>query len=539
MVIDPQSRPTMAFGTLGLVAFLATVYWCFTQPMNPDEMEHLHSTYLVLKGWIPYRDFWQNHTPTLWLLFAPFMAIWPTDASICYVARGIGLLGSILVFAATVRLSTELGSKSEPGRGSGGSGIESTASTSPPLGPTVAVIAAAYWGTSIPAETPIFRTDIWMTLFVLLAAIASVRVEKLLIRTEQKSERGTLGWCVAAGALLGLSLCFSTKLFPLVIALPVALLLRSGSVGRWIRCCFAYAFGGLISVIPLALYLFTTGSDSGFYRWVVVFNRMRSGSSHGFETWWIPALLASFAIVAVLALGTPRSWLEGNGARTKEGEPARAGFSPRAMLILAVFCSIFLYPLEARVFAYYVAPLIALGAAFLPSETWSLGSRFRASKIASFLLISVVFAAGAIPGAAHLWATRRPEHQLRKNLEFVQWMIDASVGKVVQCNVPSHPIYAFDLTPFYIPWQSHYLAQSGTPRSEMLLDLLRDSPPYDARLASEKPVLLQILVFRSHLSMLKEAGLIDEEGLDRVRQMILSDYRKVNDTFYVRRSGLP
>ena len=536
MMTGWRSGAAAVFGVLGILSFTAVCYWTFTQPMNPDELEHLHATYLLLEGRIPYRDFWQNHTPTLWFLFAPIMAAWPVGASICYAARGVGLLGSLLVYVTAVRLSIELCAAGATGSSSASpatlveswaaSGAESRAAAESEKrswrSSSAAVIGAVYWGASITAETPIFRTDIWMTWFVLLSALASIRAERGTVDMGGATRRHPW-WCFAAGALFGVSLCFSTKLFPLVIALPLALFLRRGSIGRWITGCAAFAAGIALAILPLGLYLRWSGAGAEFYRWVVVFNRMRSGSAQGFETWWMPTFLAALAVVMLLAVGTRRV---GRGNV----------WTPRWMLLLALGCAIFLYPLEARVFAYYIAPVIALGAPFLLSETWAARRPIRRSRVVSALLMTVLFVAGSIPAGMHLWATRRPEHQLRKNLEFIQWMVEAAEGRVVHCNVPAHPIYAFDLTPFYIPWQLHYLAQTGTPRSEMLRRYLGDAPPFAEQFESQKPALLHILALRSYLSLLQEEGLIDAPGLERVRRILVAEYREVNGTFYVRRS---
>jgi hypothetical protein len=340
---------------------------------------------------------------------------------------------------------------------------------------------------------------------------------------------GPVRWCFTAGACFGVSLCFSTKLLPLVIALPFALLFRCRSAAQWVRCACAYTAGVLVAVAPVGLYLFASGAESDFYRWVVTFNRVRSGGHERFETWWIPALLVTFALATFLAGCTARGWRTIRGA------------SVRWMLVLTVVCAVLLYPLEQRVFAYYIAPLIAFGAPFLlhqtwPHQTWRRGGRIRGAQILSAILVGIVFIAGAVPGATLLWANRSPDHQLRENLEFIQWMIDAAEDHVLLCNVPAHPIYASDLTPIYIPWQAHYLAQTGTPRSAMLLELLRSAPPFEEQLASEKPVLLQITALRSYLALLQQVGLIDERGLDRVRTILMSEYREVNETLYVRRA---
>jgi hypothetical protein len=47
----------------------------FLNPLNWDELEFYRATVWVAEGRVPYRDFWQNHTPLPWFLFAPFAAL--------------------------------------------------------------------------------------------------------------------------------------------------------------------------------------------------------------------------------------------------------------------------------------------------------------------------------------------------------------------------------------------------------------------------------------------------------------------------------
>lgn len=41
---------------------------------NGDNVEHLHASWLVWMGYVPYKDFFQHHNPLTWYLFAPFVA---------------------------------------------------------------------------------------------------------------------------------------------------------------------------------------------------------------------------------------------------------------------------------------------------------------------------------------------------------------------------------------------------------------------------------------------------------------------------------
>ncbi|HEX2060182.1 MAG TPA: hypothetical protein VHK90_05540 [Thermoanaerobaculia bacterium] len=44
----------------------------FLHPLNWDELEFWRATSWIAEGRMPYRDFWEHHTPLVWFLFAPF-----------------------------------------------------------------------------------------------------------------------------------------------------------------------------------------------------------------------------------------------------------------------------------------------------------------------------------------------------------------------------------------------------------------------------------------------------------------------------------
>lgn len=65
---------------------------------NGDNIEHIHSSFLVAEGKVPYRDFFQHHNPLLWYLFAPIARLFAYNSIIVEVA---GLV-SLLVFLKSV-----------------------------------------------------------------------------------------------------------------------------------------------------------------------------------------------------------------------------------------------------------------------------------------------------------------------------------------------------------------------------------------------------------------------------------------------------
>ena len=56
-------------GIIGLLLFYSLYFsiWTifFTETGNGDNVEHIHATWLVAQGKIPYKDFFQHHNPLM------------------------------------------------------------------------------------------------------------------------------------------------------------------------------------------------------------------------------------------------------------------------------------------------------------------------------------------------------------------------------------------------------------------------------------------------------------------------------------------
>ncbi|HUP58997.1 MAG TPA: hypothetical protein VNA69_01110 [Thermoanaerobaculia bacterium] len=57
----------------GAIARLAQLGWL--HPLNPDEREFFVAMRWIAEGRVPYRDFWEHHTPLTWFLFAPLTRV--------------------------------------------------------------------------------------------------------------------------------------------------------------------------------------------------------------------------------------------------------------------------------------------------------------------------------------------------------------------------------------------------------------------------------------------------------------------------------
>ena len=106
-------------GVLFLVAanvVAATLMYAFLTAylptQNGDNIEHIHASFLVALGQVPYRDFFQHHNPLLWYLFAPLTKFFSYNTTIVEVVCLISLLVFLKSLVYMYRISAEfLGSK--------------------------------------------------------------------------------------------------------------------------------------------------------------------------------------------------------------------------------------------------------------------------------------------------------------------------------------------------------------------------------------------------------------------------------------------
>lgn len=110
---DPDSPASGEHDSrLWMVLFVLAVVWIAAllhrgQPLGWDELEFFRATRWVGEGQVPFRDFWEHHTPLQWLVFAPVARLFasgPGAVSIV-VMRWVQVALWIGIFALVIRLS--------------------------------------------------------------------------------------------------------------------------------------------------------------------------------------------------------------------------------------------------------------------------------------------------------------------------------------------------------------------------------------------------------------------------------------------------
>lgn len=70
-------NPRLPIGIALTAAAMRLVPLHWLHPINWDELEFFRATKWIAEGRVPYRDFWEHHTPLAWMLFAPFTTSTP------------------------------------------------------------------------------------------------------------------------------------------------------------------------------------------------------------------------------------------------------------------------------------------------------------------------------------------------------------------------------------------------------------------------------------------------------------------------------
>ena len=69
-----------------------------------DEFEHIHASWLIWDGHVPYRDFFEHHHPLLWYLFAPLVGLFESNILIFYGIRLIMAICSLFMLYIAFKL---------------------------------------------------------------------------------------------------------------------------------------------------------------------------------------------------------------------------------------------------------------------------------------------------------------------------------------------------------------------------------------------------------------------------------------------------
>jgi 4-amino-4-deoxy-L-arabinose transferase-like glycosyltransferase len=101
-VVTAERAITRSALTVIAAVLLSRVWFIFHRALDPDELEHAHAAWCVARGQIPYVDFFEHHTPWLYLLFAPPFRYFATDTDAAAAVAWLVFARLIMLAMTTV-----------------------------------------------------------------------------------------------------------------------------------------------------------------------------------------------------------------------------------------------------------------------------------------------------------------------------------------------------------------------------------------------------------------------------------------------------
>lgn len=203
-------------------------------PLGWDELEFFRATKWVSEGRVPFRDFWEHHTPLQWLVFAPIARFIDSPGADAVVAmRWAQALVWVAIIALVLRLSRE---------------------------------PARWWALVLLFAAPLFvrsaveyRVDVPGHLGFLGALLAALR-----------------GRWLAYGALMSAAVLANMRLAPLVVITSAVMLFWRDGRWRWNAPALRMFAGVAAVAVPFVAWLFLTNTWEAFYLGVVRYNLISS-----------------------------------------------------------------------------------------------------------------------------------------------------------------------------------------------------------------------------------------------------------------------
>jgi len=396
-IIPGHVRKQVFWWLFGISVTVLCFGAAFSQQLDWDEVEHLHVAWLMAQGQIPFKDFFQHHTPTFWLLLMPLMKVLPPGAYIVEVARTLALLCSLVTGWLLIKIVRELTPQKY-----------------------ITVTALLLWALVLGAfEFCQLRPDLLGNVLILWSLLIIIR------------RRGVME-VVASGLLIGLAASLTPKYAPLLGMYLVCVWFEAGGWQRAIKHSILHVVGFVTGLIPMVIWLVQVGQLSAVKTWVIDFNKDPKLQ----VLLMVPLVLLSFSII---------HWV-----RIRTDQFIKISFFER-MLITGSIITMLMFAIQPFHKSQYgmqmlVLLLIVTGA----SEFLNLTQKLIQTR--HYILIGLLLGLLASRPVVHTFYFLYEWEYYWGRQQIGQLLEQAHQGPVFLV-APAHPIFVYDATDIYHPWQ--------------------------------------------------------------------------------------
>ncbi|MDD2702638.1 MAG: hypothetical protein PHC33_01350 [Candidatus Omnitrophica bacterium] len=406
------------------------IFWARTVAIECDESEHLHCAWLVSRGLIPFKDFWQHHSPLIWVFMSPFIKICKSSVSVFELSRAAAFAVSLANFFVGWLIARKC--------------WEGKAGISVYL---LIISSAAIFG-----QFCWLRPDLFMQFFLLAGIYCCLNIPGK-----------KLSPALWTGIAFGLAESFIFKQYLILLA-PLIIILRENHRLKPAKV-FLYLSGIVLGCCPLIYYLVSRNIVYEFFFWVVRFNGKRLIFSNAFP-------------LAISGLGVCGAYLL--------FKRCRSSGDIKPFIVLTFFCLSFLSSLTG------LSPVPISGAGYYLSFWFIMcgiagsGCRFLdvihyfksfRSRIFVFSVVPVLF---VFPNIM-LNMPRKGEAGFSENKKVIARLMDYCGDESCFAIVPFHPIFNFDATRLFLIWQRSFAMSLSSVKNDLLIrsiaaDILNKRP---------------------------------------------------------------
>jgi hypothetical protein len=396
---------------LCLVNIAILILWSRIASLNPDEVEHLHCSWMVSQGMVPFTDFWQHHSPLLWVMLAPAFKIMPQTTLVFDISRLLGACVFVLIGVLGWSISRKVWGKDVRWQ-----------------------VYLLLWSSGLVlGEYFWLRPDIFNVVFLLAGVRVSLDIPGKRLFTS-----------FAAGASFALAMAFTPKQF-LLCLLPLVVIIGERHI-QWRRKVICFGAGLLLGFAPLALYLINFNIVPEYVQWVLLFNQKTTVVSV-----FLPFANCVAGIWAVKLLI----------ARHRTSPDIRLVALIAAIILSTISSFVGMGMLNSGYYLECWFVLISAAGSVLPlgeigPKHWSKGG--RASLTGIFLALLIL---------PNIYLTRVHDNgYFSDDKKAVARLLDYSRGDRCVALLPLHPVFVRDATRLYALWQFRFVDKHKIVRDD-------------------------------------------------------------------------
>ena len=449
-----------------LINALLFLIWGRLIGVGHDEAEHLHCAWMVSQGLVPFKDFWQHHSPLIWVVLAPFFKILKPTIYIFEISR----VFSFLVSSATFFIGWQI--------------VKQVWREKARLSVYLLVLSSA----AITGQFSYLRPDLFMLVFLLAGVYLSLKIPGNKILPS-----------FFAGIMFSLAASFAFKQY-LLYLLPLIIIILEKNRFKFIKLLL-YGAGLIIGWLPLLFYLVNNNILGEFIYWVFEFNAKRI----------VVAVAFPIAITCVAVWG---SYL----LLSRYGE-----FKDNKSLILFIAfclgtigsftCTTDYPPLYYLAFWFILSAIAGSGCGLNIKElSKKLASPVK-SSVAWGLFFSLLIAPNIIEAKTHR------KIYLSEDKKAFAKLMDYCRQDTCLLLLALHPVFVHDATRIYTLWQYYFLDE--------FLEVKEDLKSQDltGKIIDLRPAVIVYNVSRREIfTDLFIKKVISQEDLKRVRASLDKDY---------------